>query len=86
MPDDYCVNLKVSSETVTAFGFSHRIVSEEISGSSNESANTKNRKRRKTITAASLAFVAELVAFPVPLCITAFRTNVYFNLAQFGDA
>lgn len=40
MSDDYCVNLKVSSETVTTFGFNYRIINEEtgeeISGSSSD--------------------------------------------------
>lgn len=45
MSDDYCVNLKVSSETVATFGFNYRIISEEtgqeISGSSSDAQNAK---------------------------------------------
>lgn len=48
MSDDYCVNLKVSSETVSTFGFNYRIISEdtgeEISGSSSESSNAKRTR------------------------------------------
>jgi len=48
MSDDYCVNLKVSSETVTTFGINYRIINEEtdeeISGSSKDSSNAKRTR------------------------------------------